>query len=552
MEERPFRSSFSAEWRPLVTLEYTVRSPRLAGVLLIVIALLRVASTFRTFSATTDEAWHVGSGLEVIQYHRYLLQKANPPLPQVVMALAPYLGGIRVLESGNLFQQIYPVFYNEHKYERNVLLARIGNLLFIFIALLASWAWARGELGDRAGLLTLLLLSTQPIVLGYSGLATLDAAGVAGIAVALLAFARWLRRPDASRAALLGLAYGLAIACKFSGLAYVPAACLGVLIWRLFEEPDLRSSLPRVAARSLAIVLVMGGLVVWASYGFTIGTIADLSDLRGVPGPFGILTRLDPKIPLPAPAFFDGVGQLLEIDRNGMNSYLFGEWSSNGWWYYFPVALALKTTLASIALLVVGFAAVWRKPPFRRAFGESMLAALAMLLVAMHSRLDLGVRYVLPLYVPISVAAAASAVALLAARRIIVRRATVAVLVMHVAVSLAAHPDYFPYFNLFGGGDPSRFLVDSNLDWGQDVLRLRSEVRRLGVDHLTVVASGLVDYRVLSFPSFEIAEAHTPARGWVAVGDHAYRMNREHRGWSWLRGHSFRRVGKSMRLFHIP
>jgi hypothetical protein len=101
---------------------------------------------------------------------------------------------------------------------------------------------------------------------------------------------------------------------------------LGVLIWRLFEEPDLRSSLPRVAARSLAIVLVMGGLVVWASYGFTIGTIADLSDLRGVPGPFGVLARLDPKIPLPAPAFFDGVGQLLEIDRNGMNRE-HGGWS---------------------------------------------------------------------------------------------------------------------------------------------------------------------------------------------------------------------------------
>jgi hypothetical protein len=112
--------AMNCKWRAAVrrpapvALDYAVRfSPRLAGVLLMAIALLRVASTFRTFSATTDEAWHVGSGLEVIQYHRYLLQKANPRLPQVVMAVAPYLGGIRVLESGNLYQQIYPVFYNE-------------------------------------------------------------------------------------------------------------------------------------------------------------------------------------------------------------------------------------------------------------------------------------------------------------------------------------------------------------------------------------------------------------------------------------------------------
>ena len=536
-----------------MTLDYAVRfSPRLAATLLIAVALLRVGATFRTFSATTDEAWHVGSGLEVIQFHRYRLQNGNPPLPQVIMAIAPYLGGNRVLETGNVYQQIYPVFYNGRKYERNLVLARLGNLVFLLIALMAVWSWAQRTLGERAGLLALLLFSTQPIVLGYSGLATLDAAGIAGLAVALLAFDGWLRSPDARRAALLGLAYGFAIACKFSGVGYVPAACLGILLWRLSAEPDSRSRLLRAIPRALSIVLLSAGLVIWAGYGFTVGTIADLSNLRGAPPPFGILARLDSKIPLPASAFFDGVGRLLELDRRGMSSYFFGEWSSYGWWYYFPAALALKTTLPSLALVVAGFVSVWRKPLPRRVFGESMLAALAVLAIAMHSRLDLGVRYILPLYVPLSVAAAASLSALLANRRMFVRRAAAALVVAHVAVSVAAHPDYFPYFNVLAGSDPSKFLVDSNLDWGQDVLRLRSEVRRIGVTHLTVVASGLVDYRALSFPPSDPAEARTPAHGWVAVGDHAYRMDRNRGGWSWLRGHPFRRVGKSMRLFHIP
>jgi len=524
----------------------------LSGALLIAFTLLRVASTFRTLSATADEAWHVGSGLEVIQYHRYRLQKANPPLPQVIAAVAPYLGGIRVREAGNIYEQIYPVFYNEQKYERDLFLARIGSLLFLLIALVAVWSWASRELGERAGLLALLLFAMQPIVLGYSGLATLDAAGVAGVAVALLAFSLWLRRPDLSRAALLGLAYGFAIACKFSGIAYVPAACLGILLWRLFDQPESRAILLRAVPRTMAIVFLTAGVAIWASYAFTVGTIADLADLRGVRGLFGMLARLDPTIPLPASAFFDGVGQIVEIDRSGMRSYLFGEWTSKGWWYYFPVALALKSTLASAALLVAGFGGVWKKPPLRRAFAESMLAALAMLMIAMHSRLDLGVRYVLPAYVPLSVAAAAGAAALLGSGRIMLRRTAVALVILHVVVSLAAHPDYFPYFNLIAGSDPSKFLVDSNLDWGQDVLRLRREVRHLGVNHLTVVSSGLVDYRVLSFPPSDPAEAYTPAHGWVAVGDHAYRMDRKHGGWSWLRGHPFRRIGKSIRLYRIP
>jgi hypothetical protein len=536
-----------------MTLDYAVRfSSRLPAALLVTFTLLRLVLTFRTFSATTDEAWHVGSGLEVIQYHRYRLQKPNPPLPQLVSAIAPYLGGVRVRGAGNIYEQIYPVFYNEHKYERNLFLARIGNLLFLLMALVSVWSWARMELGDRAGFLALLLFAMQPIVLGYSGLATLDAAGVAGVAVALLALGRWLRRPDARRAVLLGLAWGFAMACKFSAIAYVPAACIGILLWRFVSEPESREVWLRSLPRTLGIVLLSAGGLVWASYAFTVGTIADLGDLRGVPGIFGFLARLDPALPIPGPAFLDGVGQIVEIDRNGMSSYLFGQRSSNGWWYYFPVALILKTTIASLVLLAAGFASVRNKPLLQRAFVESMLAALGMLAIAMHSRLDLGVRYVLPLYVPLSVAAAASAAALLESRRIILRRAAGVLVALHVAVSLAAHPDYFPYFNLMAGSDPSRFLVDSNLDWGQDVLRLRSEVRRLGVDHLTVVASGLVDYRVLSFPPSDPADAYTPVRGWVAVGDHAYRMNGSRGGWSWLRGHPFRRIGKSMRLYRIP
>jgi len=525
---------------------------RWLAALLIAIALLRTAATFRAFSATNDEATHVAAGLEIIQYHRYRLQPMNPPLPRLVIAAAPYVSGIRVAERGNFYEQVYSVFYNERKYEDNLVSARVGNLFFLTIALAALWLWARHELDERAALLALCIFSMQPIILGYCGLATHDAAGTAGFALCLLAFGHWLRRPDTRRALFFGLAYGFAIACKFSNIGYVCAACASILIWRLFDSPRGRKQLLLGGARMLLVVLITSAVFVWASYAFTLGTIADISDLKSAHGFFGVLARQDPRLPLPAPLFFDGIGELLELDRHGMESYLFGRWSTTGWWWYFPIALALKTTLASLALVGAGVVSMNRKPILRRAFIESILAALAVLLVAMPSRLDLGVRYILPAFVPFSVAATASARSLLEDRRFWVRGATVLLIAVHLIVSALAHPDYFPYFNALAGKDPSRLLVDSNLDWGQDVLRLRDTVHRLEVDQLTASMPGLVDYDALGFPPTYQADARTPASGWIAVSDHMYRMPLGDHAWWWLERYPFERVGKTVRLFHIP
>ena len=113
---------------------------------------------------------------------------------------------------------------------------------------------------------------------------------------------------------------------------------------------------------------------------------------------------------------------------------------------------------------------------------------------------------------------------------------------------MAAHPDYFPYFNALVGRDPSRYLVDSNLDWGQDVLRLRHVARELRIERLGVALMGTADLDALRFPPHYNAQPSQPATGWVAMSDHAYHMAR----WPWLAGRAYRRIGKSIRLYFAP
>jgi hypothetical protein len=525
--------------------------PAVIAALLITIAAVRIGSTWRTFSDTTDEATHIGAGLELLQFHRYDLQPENPPFPRVIMAAAPLAGGMRWITGANRYDQVHEVLYGHGKYEHNLVLMRAGNLLFFILACAALFIWARRDFGEREAVIAVLLFTMQPIILGYSGLATYDAAATAGLAVAMIAFSAWLRRPDAARAALLGAGYAFSILCKFSCIGYVPAACAAMYIVRLLREPARR----RERLRGFVTVLIVpfaAFAVIWAGYLFTVGRLSDLGYFQHELGALDrlLLLHLPPSTPLPAPNFFRGIGGLLEIEHADYQSYAFGRMTTHGWWWYFPVAVALKTTLAFFALILAGAVAVCRDRPRRWAMAEGLAGAAAIMVVAMPSTLDLGVRYVLPMYVPLSVAAAIGTAALLDSTRPVLRYAAILLVALHIGASLVAHPDYFPYFNALAGRDPGRYLIDSNLDWGQDLLRLRHTARQLHIDSMAVNL-GWHDLDRIGFPTQHEVKASRPEKGWIAISEHQYRVDHITGGWKWLDAYPMTRVGMSVRLYHV-
>jgi hypothetical protein len=395
-----------------------------------------------------------------------------------------------------LSQQLGRVFYTGGPYERNLVLARSGNLLFFVLAAVATWLWARRLLGDAGAAIALLLFTFQPVVLGYSGVATHDGATVAGVALALLAFARWLDEPTLKNAIVAGAAFGFAVACKFSAIGYVPAAWLAMLL--------VRRRVPSPAHVAGAVIASIGVLA--ASYSFALRT------------------------------FVVGMQSLIELNRAGFPSYFHGRFSPTGWWWYFPATIGLKTTLAFLALIALAWVA-WRE----RVLREPLAAVIAILAVAMSANLDLGIRYVLPVFVPLSIAAAAVAMHLK-------RPIAIALIAWHCAASVLAHPDYFPYFNEVAGRDPSRYLGDSNLDWGQDILRLADAV---GDERVGVFVMGLNDLKAHGINAYQ-PNPFVPVNGTVAVSDHGYRMLRAEGGWWWLVNQPYQRIGKSIRLYRLP
>ena len=497
-----------------------LRRYRIAYSLIVLVAIVRIASTYTIFSDTADEGMHLTAGLEILSEHRYSLHLVNPPLPRVVIAFAPWMAGARYDAGDPSMHQVLTKFYSLGHYKRMLVLARVGTLLFFLIATIATAWWARRELGEPAALLTAVFFTTQPAILGHSGLATVDIAGIAGLAVALLAFSYWLARPTMRGAILLGVAYGLAILCKLLCIAYVPLACAAIYVVRFATDDRARSEWRRSGA--LIVVPLVALVIVWAGYGFSFGAV-------------------------PAPAFWQGIRDMMAVNREGFASYALGRSSDEGWWWYFPLTLALKTTLGFLLLLVAGsFAGGFRQVlPY-------LTAAAAILLFSMPTHVDIGIRYIIAIYVPLSVAAAGLTLTMLRHRRRLVRGIAIALLSWHLVSSFAIHPDYLAYFNEIAGRDPSRCLIDSNLDWGQDVLRLRDAVRKRGIRRVGVSVLGPAQLDLLGFPPHYGPSPWIPGRGWIAVSDHSYRMALTQGGWRWLDHRPYQRIGKSIRLYYIP
>jgi 4-amino-4-deoxy-L-arabinose transferase-like glycosyltransferase len=246
-------------------------------------------------------------------------------------------------------------------------------------------------------------------------------------------------------------------------------------------------------------------------------------------------------VPLPAPYWIAGAEYVAQHSEAGHPAFLLGERRDRGWWYYFPVLLFYKTPLAFLLLALGGIVLLRRR--------AVAYVPLVMLLPALTSRINIGVRHVLPLYPVLAIVAAYAAVVLWKKSRV----ATAVLLGWFFVAGIAAHPDYLPYFNELARR-PHTIATDSNLDWGQDLLRLERVVRERKIDRLHLSYFGSADWRRHAIPAEELPREGR-VRGWVAVSEMQFLFGGpENRGgFHWLEEHTpVMRVGKSIRLYRIP
>jgi hypothetical protein len=511
-----------------------VRRHRLAVLLLLGTFTLLCFYGLVRDSPTVDEFAHLPAGLHYWTTGDFTLFALNPPLIKLLCGLPPLLFGPRVdtaapVEHSGWYPWIYGTAFleaNRPVYDALFLLGRLPVVLLGLGLGLLVHRWARALYGDDAALAALTLYAFSPPVIAHAHLATVDVGAAFFSVLALYAFERWRQAPDPWRLVGAGVALGLAQLAKHTALLLFPILALLVL-WDLARRGA--AGVHRPVGRQLGgfalIVLVALGVLDLGYLFQGVGTPLGALGLQS--RSLGALGHWLPGLPSPLPApYLLGLDGLQLINEQGeFPAYLFGRWSRQGWALYYPVALLFKSPLPYLLALVSAPFAPLPRDAARAAAERTLWLPLVALLAAFSllSKVDYGIRYVLPviplgcIYVARWVPALSRATATEASgvdrrfqwgRRLrIAQMAALGLLLTCPLSALLAAPDPIGYFNLLAAGRGEHILLDSNLDWGQGLKRLRTYMDRQGIDEIGLAYFGHVD------PALYGIRWHFPAPG---------------------------------------
>ncbi len=476
---------------------------RIAGLLVTVFILLAGSAMLRT-STTFDEIVFPAVGARALHTGDFGMVNDHPRLPQLILGLPLYLAGVTLPpEEGYRWSWYTRYQYSEFLYwaagnsgEKVTLLSRLVGLAFGALTVLATFLLARRHMPPGAALFAAAMVAFTPDVLAHSGVAYNDVPLAFGILVSVYALDGVVRVPTAARAAIAALAVAFTICMKYSGLIVLPIAAALLALeafagrWR---DASWRRALIRAAAVFAGVVYVAMVLIYAGDW------------------------RLS--------EYVAGLGELSQSTfTGGRTAFLLGERRSGGWWYFFPVAFALKTPLGFHLLVITAVVAAiassrgdaWRQWASHGARAPAVGSAF-LLAAVMGARMNIGMRHALPL-LPLLCILVAQGVAWLAARWGTKARAWAGVCLVAMAASTLRHYPYFlSYLSEYAWGRPlHETLVDSNTDWGQGLVALRDYMRANGIERVALGYFGTAlpqGYGILYTPEpsyFALSEGAPP------------------------------------------
>ena len=484
------------------------------AMLLIGIGAARIASTYSRFCFTNDEPQHFACGIEYLEKHTYQYEPEQPPLSRIAMGMLPWLDGSR-MTGKHLFvdREGVAIMYQHGNPLRTLVLMRLGILPFFLLAGFVVFLWAKHHFGGPVAVAATALFAFEPTILAHAGLATADMALAACLPAAFFAMILWVENPTRRNTVLFGVASGLALLAKFTALVYLPmAAVLALLYYLAVNQPGAAKAmgLARERAASFAVAVMVGAVTIWAGYLFSFGKLPWMS------------------FPVPAPQLFQGIHDVLVHNQGGHPAFLLGKMSQTGWWYYFPVALAVKTPIAFLLLAIFGAVLCVRRR--QAAWALPVAFSLGILLPAMAGNINIGLRHILPIYAGLSIAGGVAAVELAtwSKAKKWAGPAAVAALVWLAGTGIWNHPYYLAYFNELAGNHPERILVDSDLDWSQDYVEVAEKLRAMNVSEVNFgFVPWLNPYFEVwpGFPKIKPLQPLIPSSGWVVVSPSADTLN---------------------------
>ena len=488
---------------------------------------LAVSSYVRE-SATWDEPQHLVAGYSALKFHDYRTDPEHPPFIRMWAAL-PLLAmdGIKfdshqadpinptAWVMGRQFFFCHDTLYVENDADHLLYAARFMIVLLGVLLGVLLFCWAGELFGFSVAAIVLGLYTIEPNILAHARLVTTDF-GVACFVFGTLYFL-WRTARRLSVGNLCGLAgfFVLTYVSKYSAVLLGPIV-LALLVVRVCQPrpwaTDFGGRTPLTGWRqkgvvALAIFVVLAALAwagIWAVYDFRYlpsdmpGWRMEFSEEAGVRERTPVITEavawVEAHRLLPN-AYSQGL-LLTQVKAQKRSSFLAGNYSTEGWWWFFPFAFLIKTPIAVELLFVIGVvlsAVRWRR--FLDDAAYAFLPIAGFVGAAITAKLNIGARHILPIYPFVLLLAGFAVEELCVEGRKMFRGLLVALCLLAVLEFALVCPHYLAFFNQFAGGprEGHKYLVDSSLDWGQDLKGLKRWMDSHNVAHINLSYFGTAD-----------------------------------------------------------
>jgi hypothetical protein len=481
----------------------------LAALLFVAFAAQLAYHAYRT-SVTVDEPVHILAGYRHLQCGDFGINPEHPPLLKMIAAAPlmfreikdpPWDCGSRLTSKFESFSYGNS-FLVENGVDSVVIPARLAaSLVSLLLALLVFLA-AKEMFGRWEALTALAILAFEPNLIAHGSLVTTDLAISAGVMATVYALYRFGKKPTLLRFLVAGLACGILLAAKHSAAVLAPILFVTFLLDsfifdRVSSSPTARGG-RNIAA--FAGIFIIGLFLLWACYGFRYFAIPSATQEsvevaayikeNGRPESVQSIPARVTEAVSSTHAFPESyvLGMADVIAWGSRNTTIFGRNYPTGRWFYFPVAFLVKSSLALLILLPMGFL-LWKfEPDKRRELSFVLIPAVLYFALALTSSFTTGVRHILPVYPLFIMAAAAGAVWL--CRRIVLFRYLLPILLVYsAAASVRAAPMYIAFANDLWGGPENihRIFTDSNVDTGQSLKLINEYIERENVTDCWIV-----------------------------------------------------------------
>ena len=509
-----------------------------------IVSILSIKEDTLTF----DEPAHIGAGYSYLIKKEYRLNPEHPPLIKDIAAFPLLFLKLNFPEDHYAWQQKEPAFwwfqfdfgkeliYKANKPEKIIFFSKLAMILLLVFTGFYLFLETKNFFGKKIALLTLFFFSFSPTFLAHGRLVTTDVGASLGVLLATFNFLRFLNFPSKRNLFFAGIALGVALLIKFSLILLLPFLFFITLLFWFLKKPQ-NLSLFKIIFYFILISVISLFLIIIPFYQLHVlnyekeRQIRDISfNLENLGFPYFVKKF---NIKLVEIDFLRGLahyllGLLMAIHRaaSGNTMFFLGEISAEGWPHYFPLVFLLKEPLTfhfcfliSIIFLIFQLKNILKEKGFKElkkslSLHFNLLALFIFVilywLVSLKSKLNLGVRHLLPVFPFSYIIASVCLEKIIREKYLNLKIIFFSFLFLWQIVSvIKSFPYFLSYFNELIGGPKNGFLytTDSNLDWGQDLKRLALWVEKQKIEKI------YLDYFGGGDPSYYLKEKYLPWNG---------------------------------------